>query len=154
MFGTIKKSATVRNKLHTLPIPVSSVIILTFNLDLFHAQASFPIFVAIDLPDAVQSRKDVIELFSDKRAYAQEIERGIGMIKANFDRYVDLAQGQYDIAVNFIVALKDDKVVIVDNDIHYHCSNGNSHLVISREMYRATEMGKLLDADEPIPAAS
>lgn len=94
-------------------------------------------------------RKDVLKEMEKAWDYAKEVISGIERIKTSLVRYLEIAQGSYPIAVNFLKeACKDNSIELEDETIYYRCTKGEKHYVISREEHQTTSVGQLLGATE------
>ncbi|RLB94681.1 MAG: hypothetical protein DRH26_00570 [Deltaproteobacteria bacterium] len=95
--------------------------------------------------NAVTERKGILEEIKNKIYIAKDIQDGIDSIIANFRRYITLAQGQYKIALSFLIdAYKDGSLLVKEDDIYYVSSANVYHLALSQESYRTGEMNSLL----------
>lgn len=96
--------------------------------------------------DILAERKEIVKSLSDKWNYALEVTSAIKKIKVSLNRYLDLAQGSYPIAVNFLAdACKDSSIKLEEETVYYVCTNGQQHFVISREEYQNNKMHEALE---------
>lgn len=95
---------------------------------------------------ALEGRKEVIDDFRNRRDTIREIRMGVETIQKNFERYIDLAQGQYDVAVSFLTEANKSGLVEADGqELYFCCSNGHKHLAVSRKNYQIEKMEQLLE---------
>jgi hypothetical protein len=94
----------------------------------------------------LKERQSIITEFETKKQYANEVLTGIAKIRDNLKRYLTLAQGSYPIAITFLHEADKHGTIRVSEDdtVYFLCSNGEEHLVITREQHQKESMGDLL----------
>jgi hypothetical protein len=84
-----------------------------------------------------ESRQEVYDSFWDRVSTIRQKRDNISRIVANFNRYLDLADGNRKVAANFLLdACKDGSIVLENETIWYVDDDGQKHLT---EIYTTTE---------------
>ena len=99
--------------------------------------------------EALQERQDVIKTFSAQRSYASHVTEGVSQMQRTFNRYMELSQGIYEVATDFMVdACKNASMSKEDHDLYFMCNRGDKHLAISKETWQQESVERLLGATD------